>query len=891
MPIRFVDKTGQLGLVSTTLANAVSALVGTHTLPAGRTGTIGAQLGSHVSAFSGAFQANADRTGTIGATLASHTASIVGGAPPAQEASSGIRFNPGHYLWIDTGSGGGGLSGWINQINSIAGETSMTGVQFAFDWSDVETNTRGVYDFTILDAIRNAAAAIGKKVMFVPKFQYFGTQPTNPVGRFPTYLATIQGGSPGYTAWDGVNPPSPSGNLILVAHLWNPLVMVPWTEMGVACANRYKNDTTVEMWSIGETAIHNLPGSGYSTSAWITQLKGWMTAMRTAWPNTAVRVQTNYLDTTAQMQDLIAHAYTAQIACGGPDNYSRIYDSNPIFTGFTGGINYRDVLPWVSESQYPATSSGGPSATSSQIYTHNISGALSAGGSTNPNYFVWFRNNSTANGAHTWSGETLPFIRSISGACNTTTPSSYLGFNYLISTTGSDANDGRATTRPWAITALNTKRATYTGKNVGLMSGTYSIGSLYGPGDYNVPILDVDGSTNVLSPTLIKSVTRHGAIIDSQLVGTDTRPAFGNSGSRIQANLIIDGLYFTRSVSRSVKLGDYLQSPITGSIIIRNCRWSGNDARTTPVTGGNNSCLEISNQENLLVQNNLFLDNIGEALNSADHHSAILAWKCRNNIFEYNTSVTSGSVFGKAEGHSGNIFRYNHIDTSHITAQGIGLADWSGWNTGAGSTTKVHNNVLIAMSPADMRSLYLGGTEYNQHRVEFYNNTCIIAGTNSFGLHIRTQAGYLKSYNNIFVSTATSDHAFFAINVQANDGPDGLIDCNVYYRPSGSAQWASYANAGAAFQTRTYYSTLELARAAIGANGLNGLTMDANAATANPVFAMTGTRADLYKLQAGSPYKAAAASAGFIGGLSSGGLCERGAWGGPSPPTQIGSES
>lgn len=421
MPIRFVDKSGQLGRVSTTLAAAVSAIVGTHTQPATRTGTIATQLGSHSASLIGQFQSNAARTGTIGTTLANATSTIVGTVPAS--ATVGIRFTPGHYKAIDTGSGGGGLAGWVNQVTAISGEPTLAGVQFAADWSDIETNTRGVYDWTILDQIVNAASGIGKKVMLIVKFQYFGTSPTSPNGRFPTYLATVQSGSPGYTVWDGVNPASPAGNLILVANLWNAATMAAYTQLGQAIANRYKNNPAVEMFGIGETSIAILPGSGYSTSSWITQLKGWMTAMRTAWPNTAVRVETNYLDTDAQMQDLIAHAYQNLIACGGPDNYSRTYQSNPIFTGFTGGIDYRNRIPWVSESQYPASSSGGPSATSSQIYQHNVSGALSAGGSTQPQYFVWFNNTFTNSGAyHTFPAETLPFIRSINGACNTTNP-------------------------------------------------------------------------------------------------------------------------------------------------------------------------------------------------------------------------------------------------------------------------------------------------------------------------------------------------------------------------------------------------------------------------------------------------------------------------------------
>jgi hypothetical protein len=787
-----------------------------------------------------------------------------------------IQFTPGHYMWVDTGSGGGGLSGWIAQINSIASEPTIKGVKISLNWDDIEPSTQGVYSFTILDQLVNACAAINKKLMVIIECQYFSDSITNPAGRLPTYV--INNGW--YWQWDGTG--SPSGNLALAVRLDLVACMNAFIAAGQACAARYNTGGTIELWMIGETAMDIPSSTGWSQTNWIARLKAWAAAMRSAWSQTGVRIYTNYLNTDAQMQDLIAFCAVNKITCGGPDNYSRIYQSNPIYTGNNGGIDYRNRIPWASENQRPASSSGGSTATSTQIYAHNETGALVDGGSTRPNYYIWSRPYL----GETWS-QVLSFIRSIGGACNTTNP--YTEFNFYISPTGSDGNPG-SLSLPWAITALNTRRATYQGTRVGLLSGTYSIGSLYGPGDYNVPILDVDGSTNVLSPTVIQSVARHGAIIDSQLVGTGTRPAFGNSASRIQANLIIDGLYFTRSVSRCVKLGDYVQAPITGSIILRNCRFSGNDARTTPVTGGNNSCLEISNQENLLVQNNLFQDNIGEALNSADHHSAILAWKCRNNIFEYNTSVTSGSFFGKAEGHSGNIFRYNHIDTSHITAQGMGIADWSGWNTGTGAVTKVHNNVLIAMSPADMRSLYVQGTEYTEHAVEFYNNTCIIVGTNSFGLHIRTSAGLLKMYNNIFSSTATSDHGFFAINTQAND-TDGLIDCNVYYRPSGSAQWASYASAGAAFQTRTYYSTLALARSAIGANGLGGIAMDANAATANPVFGMTGTRANLYKLQASSPYRAAGTSPGFIGGLSSGGNCERGAWGGASPPTTIGCDS
>ena len=52
-------------------------------------------------------------------------------------------------------------------------------------------------------------------------------------------------------------------------------------------------------------------------------------------------------------------------------------------------------------------------------------------------------------------------------------------FDYYVSTTGSDSNAGTLAS-PWAITAINTKQATYAGKRVGLLPGTYDVSGLMG---------------------------------------------------------------------------------------------------------------------------------------------------------------------------------------------------------------------------------------------------------------------------------------------------------------------------------------------------------------------------------------------------------------------------
>jgi len=86
-------------------------------------------------------------------------------------------------------------------------------------------------------------------------------------------------------------------------------------------------------------------------------------------------------------------------------------------------------------------------------------------------------------------------------------------FDYYISPTGSDSNDGLTTSTPWAITAINTKRATYAGLSVGLMDGTYNISAMAANSGGYSPALEV-GAGSSGSPTIIQSVNPRMAIID-----------------------------------------------------------------------------------------------------------------------------------------------------------------------------------------------------------------------------------------------------------------------------------------------------------------------------------------------------------------------------------------
>lgn len=797
--------------------------------------------------------------------------------------SSSIRYTFGHYMYVDTGSGGGGLAGWKAQITGLASETSVAGAKFPFDLADVVTATRGIYDWTMLDDIVNTATAASKKLILLLRFQYFGSSTTSAAGRFPTWWNTLQSGSPGYTLWDGVNPASPAGGLILVGNLWNATVMDAYIEVSTAIANRYKDNTTVEMFGTGETSIANLPGSGYTTAAWITQLSRWCVAMRAAWPNTAVRVATNNFSTDAEMQAFFVTCVTNKITTGGPDDGpDRVYDCRS-FTGNLGGIDYRDVLPRVGESQYPAGSSGQISVTSAQIYAHNESGALSVGGSSKPNYYIWFRNSSTSGGAHTWAGEILPFIRSISGASNATVPAVYTGLDYFIGTAGNDSADGRASSRPWTIDALNSKRSTYSGRVVGLLNGTYNIrtqllAAAPDSGFFDVPAFDIAGGTPG-APTIIKAANARQAIITAKS-GSNYgnfnagNAMIGHTGQVHRGYVEIDGLKITGSNRWGIRIGikNGSQSKFLG-VAIRNNEFFDFNGATFIVTGVNFEALEMNSVSGHQVINNYYHNSQGVTAGSAGHFAASVQWDSDSGVYEYNTSKNSGGAFfAKSDGQWGNTLRYNYIDLTGLSG-GAAIQDFNGYNGSAATTTDIHHNILIAEIArwgVDVSS----DSPASADQVKFWNNVVISrnSGGGAFrGIYIKALAGRLRCYNNIVQDECGGDHGMMAMNTDI----DGLIDRNLYYSTTASYRFISYP--APTNTTQTSYSSVNAWKSGMGAG------VDTNSpASALPQFLGGGADALFYQLAGSSPAK----SVGLTNG-DSGSACDLGAFGN-SPPARIG---
>lgn len=444
-------------------------------------------------------------------------------------------------------------------------------------------------------------------------------------------------------------------------------------------------------------------------------------------------------------------------------------------------------------------------------------------------------------------------------------------FDYYIGPSGSDSNDGLTTGTPWAITALNTKQATYTGQTVGLLDGTYNVKSLL---DLNTDIdewaLDVDGGTEG-APTIVKSVNPRGAVINAKDGSTygnvDSTPMLGHSGSTAhRGHVVFDGLKLTGHSRLGIRIGIYGVGALMSGVIVRNCEFTDfNGSAFGTSSGLNFEQLELNRCTGHKVQNNYFHDNVGEIAGSNDHFSAVLQWESNQGLYEYNTVVNSGALYGKEGDQWGHTFRFNHIDNSAIDDDvSQGLFDWAGNSTDHGVATVVHNNVIVAGQVCTLIET-LDESGYFPNGIQCYNNTFVIkASVASRGPVFRAATGLMECYNNIIVDEASDDHTYCANNI---DGP-GVFDFNLYYT-SGDDQWSTYSDQNDI--SRTTVSTFALWKAAMPAGtDLNSIS------GSNPLFVASGANAAYYDLQSGSPAK----NAGKTGGVSGGTTVHMGAWDG-----------
>jgi hypothetical protein len=396
---------------------------------------------AHITATGGSYTVRArDVANNVGAAS--------GAVVRAPLQSSGIRFTPGHYIELDPGSGGGGLTGWLSTITTphtstasngqpgLKGAANLKGVMLITSWANLEF-AQNVYTqgsgssakgFAMLDQLLMACANSGLQFMLGVNDRCFGaakiyTTPSS-FGTLPLYFDTLLSGSPGYI--DAPSGTTWTGSLEMIALMWNSTVMARYIALTQAYGARYDSNSHWEMWATSETSVGAPAGTGgFSFPAYIAQLEAWMPAARLAFPTSGLRISTNFFNTGAQFNGLFNAAIPYGICMGGPDVKLNLPGSPPfggtantVFNGYQGGADYRGVLPWAAEVQYPDLDG---SATEAQLYAEMMTGSLVTGGSMLPQYFIW---SASSKSSQFTLAQTLAFIAG-NNPVNVTRPSSY----------------------------------------------------------------------------------------------------------------------------------------------------------------------------------------------------------------------------------------------------------------------------------------------------------------------------------------------------------------------------------------------------------------------------------------------------------------------------------
>ena len=336
------------------------------------------------------------------------------------------------------------------------------------------------------------------------------------------------------------------------------------------------------------------------------------------------------------------------------------------------------------------------------------------------------------------------------------------GFDYYISPTGSDANPGTQS-QPWAITAINTHRAEYAGKRVGLLDGTYNVHALCQAEGvtWSKPALAVNGGPSADSPTVIAAVNPRKVI----LTGADpTTGAYPTNGCGLigqgymqtqnRGNVTIDGLYITRSWMYGIMfyapVGQQMEGGTSG-FTVRNCEIYDIGGIINANVGGVMlyfcTGALISNNKIYSVQPpNILNGNLGNA-------AGIFSFNCHSNIYEYNTIYDCNVSIHDKNNYNGNhTYRFNYMECAGLDPV-MPLFDCSGGN--AGDTVTVHNNVMVGPG------LWDGSNIVNNPSLQslvFYNNTCVFGqadGKTDGGLYYGaggstvSPAATVMFYNNI----------------------------------------------------------------------------------------------------------------------------------------------
>ena len=214
-------------------------------------------------------------------------------APTAQPY--GKKWHPGHYL-----SAAWGTDAQLSTaVNRIKNNPNLKGFAIAVKWAEIEPS-KGVYNFSRINAALNAAKAVNKQVMVqIYDHSFHGADCV------PTYMKTdpiYKGGQykPTTRCW---------------ALRWVPAVQDRLIAVYGAIGKQFNSHPNFEAFYTGEdAAAKNAPF--YSDAAYVEQQKRGIVALGKAFPNTVVF---KFLNWGPGIDSLFSLAHQVGIGVGGPD--------------------------------------------------------------------------------------------------------------------------------------------------------------------------------------------------------------------------------------------------------------------------------------------------------------------------------------------------------------------------------------------------------------------------------------------------------------------------------------------------------------------------------------------------------------------------------------------
>src|SRR6185295_14990681 len=451
------------------------------------------------------------------------------------------------------------------------------------------------------------------------------------------------------------------------------------------------------------------------------------------------------------------------------------------------------------------------------------------------------------------------------------TTSAAAGIDFYISTTGSDSNPGTQGS-PWAITAINTKRATYAGKTVGLLDGTYDLSSLVAGSDYDRPILQVATGT-VTNQTVVKAVNaRQATLYGGASLPTTTAAAIGQgasgAGNAQGGYFTVDGLVIDHFYALGL-CGWFGGSANIPGIVFQNCEVK-NIANQSTSEGNNCGAIRFQGVNGASVIN-CYLHDIFGGNASENEGYGVLSFNSNHIVCEYNTiKLCEHGIYHKQTAQGAHTARYNYIDVRGKSGGATPLHEWNGTGFTPTEANEIYNNILVGTDDWDLKDFGTPGSRPMRFR---FNSVYAPSGTH--GIFMPRTSGTVDVFGNIFAIAAGVTVSFDGELHRTRESMSGHTnDYNCW-----SAAASSTARIGLS-NLSSYASVTKFTLPQVQGEGF-----ETHSIASAPGFTVSNpTTPAEFQLSSGSACKNAARSDGTTGGS----ICDMGAWGSATPPTRIG---